>query len=49
MAPGTSSEEVVRDKIANEIGGSRLSQMQERYLRDLRATAFIERRIRKEL
>lgn len=45
MAPGTSSEEVVRDKIANEIGGSRLSQMQERYLRDLRATAFIERRI----
>lgn len=44
-APGTSSEDAVREQIANEIGGSRLSQMQERYLRDLRATAFIERRI----
>lgn len=44
-APGTSSEDVVREQIANEIGGGRLTQMQERYLRDLRATAFIERRI----
>lgn len=44
-APGTSSEDAVREQIANEIGGSRLGQMQERYLRDLRATAFIERRI----
>ena len=44
-APGTSSEDTAREKIANEIGGTRLSQMQERYLRDLRATAFIERRI----
>lgn len=44
-APGTSSEEGMREKIASEIGGTRLVQMQERYLRDLRATAFIERRI----
>ena len=44
-APGTSSEDTIREQIANEIGGGRLSQMQERYLRDLRATAFIERRI----
>lgn len=44
-APGTSTENEVREKIANEIGSGRLTQMQERYLRDLRATAFIERRI----
>jgi peptidyl-prolyl cis-trans isomerase SurA len=44
-APGTSSEEQTREAIASEIGSERLAQMQERYLRDLRATAFIERRI----
>lgn len=44
-APGTSSEEATREAIASEIGTDRLVQMQERYLRDLRATAFIERRI----
>jgi hypothetical protein len=36
---------MLREEIANEIGGGRLTQLQERYLRDLRATAFIERRI----
>lgn len=45
VAPGTSSEDQMREEIANEIGGGRLTQLQERYLRDLRATAFIERRI----
>ncbi len=44
-APGTSAEETVREAIASEIGSDRLVQMQERYLRDLRATAFIERRL----
>lgn len=44
-APGTSSEEDTRNAVASEIGMTRLNQMQERYLRDLRATAFIDRRI----
>jgi hypothetical protein len=34
-----------RDQIANQIGMKRLDQMQEHYLRDLRATAFIDKRI----
>lgn len=33
-----------RDHIANQIGMKRLDQMQEHYLRDLRATAFIDKR-----
>jgi len=34
-----------REQVANRIGMQRLDQMQERYLRDLRATAFIDKRI----
>lgn len=34
-----------REEVANKIGMQRLDQMQDRYLRDLRATAFIEKRI----
>jgi peptidyl-prolyl cis-trans isomerase SurA len=34
-----------RDQVANQIGMKRLDQMQEHYLRDLRATAFIEKRL----
>jgi hypothetical protein len=41
-APG---EDKSRDQIANQIGMKRLDQMQEHYLRDLRATAFIEKRL----
>jgi parvulin-like peptidyl-prolyl isomerase len=37
-------DEAMRDDIANQIGNQRLEQMAERYLRDLRATAFIDRR-----
>ena len=37
--------ETTREKIASKIGMQRLDQMQERYLRDLRATAFIDKRI----
>lgn len=44
-APGTSSDEETRNAVASEIGMTRLNQMQERYLRDLRATAFVDRRI----
>lgn len=40
MAP-----EAQRDAIANGLGLKRMMQMQERYLRDLRATAFIDKRI----
>lgn len=36
--------EVQREEIANRLGSQRLEQMAERYLRDLRATAFIEQR-----
>ena len=46
VPPAASSEETARDSIASEIGSTRLAQMQERYLRDLRATAFIERRLK---
>lgn len=34
-----------REEVANRLGMQRLGQMQERYLRDLRATAFIDKRI----
>ena len=42
--PPTDAEKS-RDQIANQIGSKRLDQMQEHYLRDLRATAFIEKRL----
>lgn len=37
--------EAQRDAVANGLGLKRMMQMQERYLRDLRATAFIDKRI----
>lgn len=40
-----SNDEVNRDKIASQLGLQRLNQMQERYLRDLRAAAFIDKRL----
>lgn len=43
-APAPDSEQA-REEVANKLGTQRLGLMQERYLRDLRATAFIERRI----
>ncbi|TAL36290.1 MAG: hypothetical protein EPN97_06390, partial [Alphaproteobacteria bacterium] len=49
QAPPTAAEappeEASRDQVANQIGMKRLDQMQERYLRDLRATAFIDKRL----
>ena len=41
-APG---EDASREEIANQLGMKRLDQMQEHYLRDLRATAFIDKRL----
>lgn len=38
------ANEMQREEIANRLGSQRLEQMAERYLRDLRATAFIEQR-----
>ncbi len=38
------ANEMQREEIANRLGTQRLEQMAERYLRDLRATAFIEQR-----
>lgn len=38
-------DEMIREQVANKLGFKRLQQMQERYLRDLRATAFIDKRI----
>jgi peptidyl-prolyl cis-trans isomerase SurA len=39
------ADQAAREEIANKLGMQRLDQMQDRYLRDLRATAFIEKRI----
>lgn len=36
--------DVQREQVANQIGLKRLNQLAERYLKDLRATAYIERR-----
>jgi peptidyl-prolyl cis-trans isomerase SurA len=43
-AEGTKTE-IAREDVANKLGMNRLLQMAERYLRDLRAAAFIDRRI----
>ncbi len=43
-APAGGANEAQREEIANRLGTQRLEQMAERYLRDLRATAFIEQR-----
>ncbi len=45
VASAGGNEDGARDQIANQIGMKRLDQMQEHYLRDLRATAFIDKRI----
>jgi peptidyl-prolyl cis-trans isomerase SurA len=42
---GDKSDENSREDVANKIGAQRLDKMAERYLRDLRATAFIDKRI----
>lgn len=42
--PGLTAEEQQREDIANRLGLQRLEQMAERYLRDLRATAYIDKR-----
>jgi peptidyl-prolyl cis-trans isomerase SurA len=42
---GAKKDEASRNKIASQIGLKRLDQMAQRYLRDLRATAFIDKRI----
>ena len=44
-AASAANSEKTREEIANQLGMQRLSQLQERYLRDLRATAYIDRRI----
>lgn len=48
-APAASSinreDDQAREQVANQLGMKRLDQLQERYLRDLRATAFIEKRL----
>lgn len=44
-APARSTqEEAARDEVANRLGMERLSRLQEHYLRDLRAAAYIELR-----
>lgn len=40
----SAEEEAMRDEVANRIGMERLSRLQEHYLRDLRAAAYIELR-----
>jgi len=43
-APAAPASELQREEVASRLGLQRLEQMAERYLRDLRATAFIEQR-----
>lgn len=43
-APAGGANDAQREEIATRLGTQRLEQMAERYLRDLRATAFIEQR-----
>lgn len=43
-APAAMNDES-REQVANQIGMKRLEQMAERYLKDLRATAYIEKRL----
>ena len=43
--PGAHPADPSREQVANQIGMKRLDQMQEHYLRDLRATAFIDKRL----
>ncbi len=43
--PASTGDDMLRDEIANEIGGERLMRLQEHYLRDLRAAAYIEWRL----
>lgn len=43
--PADKGMESAREQVANQLGMKRLEQMAERYLKDLRATAYIEKRI----
>lgn len=43
--PPPADDQKFREEVANQIGMKRLEQMQEHYLRDLRAAAFIEKRL----
>lgn len=43
-AAPASANNAEREQVANQIGVKRLNQLAERYLKDLRATAYIERR-----
>ncbi len=45
QAPSVRDDEQKREQIANKLGLERLDMMQQRYLRDLKATAFIDKRI----
>lgn len=44
-AAETQADDASRNQIASDLGMKRLDQMAERYLKDLRATAYIEKRI----
>lgn len=44
-AAAPAAEDASRNQIASDLGLKRLDQMAERYLKDLRATAYIEKRI----
>jgi peptidyl-prolyl cis-trans isomerase SurA len=44
-APAAAPDDASRNQIASDLGLKRLDQMAERYLKDLRATAYIEKRI----
>lgn len=44
-AAETPADDASRNQIASDLGMKRLDQMAERYLKDLRATAYIEKRI----
>ncbi|MDD9901380.1 MAG: peptidylprolyl isomerase [Alphaproteobacteria bacterium] len=41
----TTGNEAAREDVANKLGMQRLERMQEKYLRDLRAEAFVDKRI----
>lgn len=45
QSPSIRDDEEKREQIANKLGLERLDMMQQRYLRDLKATAFIDKRI----
>jgi len=44
-ASGAPTGDTAREEVANKLGMQRLEQLQDRYLKDLRATAYIEKRM----